>query len=76
MFNDLATDIDFQIQNTLQACSSMLPSQCTAGTGTDYAFIAKKLTLTATSTVVPVPAAVWLLGSAFGLLGCLRRRAV
>ncbi len=75
VFNDLATDIDLQIQNTLQACSSLLPSQCNAGTGTDSAFIAKKLTLVATSTV-PVPAAVWLFGSSLGLLGYLRRRSV
>lgn len=74
-FNDLANDVDLQIQNTLQACSSMIPSQCSAGTGTDYAFIAKKLTLTATSTVVPVPAAVWLFGSALGILGWVRRRS-
>lgn len=74
-FADLANDVDLQIQNTLQACSSLIPSQCTAGSGTDYAFIAKKLTLTATSTVVPVPAAAWLFGSALGLLGWVRRRS-
>jgi len=73
-FADLANDVDLQIQNTLQACSSMIPSQCTAGTGTDYAFIAKKLTLTATSTVVPLPAAAWMFGSALGVLGWARRR--
>jgi hypothetical protein len=75
LFTDLATEIDLQIQNTLQACSSSLPSQCTGGTGTDYAFIAKKLTLTATSTVVPVPAAAWLFGGGLGLLAWIRRRA-
>lgn len=74
-FADLANDVDLQIQNTLQACSSLIPSQCTAGSGTDYAFIAKKLTLTATSTVVPVPATAWLFGSALGLLGWVRRRS-
>ena len=73
-FTDLANDIDLQIQNTLQACSSMLPGQCT--NGTDYALIAKKLSLTATSTipVVPVPAAAWLFASAIGVLGWTRRR--
>lgn len=73
-FADLANDVDLQIQNTLQACSSLIPSQCNAGTGSDYAFIAKKLTLTATATVVPLPAAAWLFGSAVGLLGWIRRR--
>lgn len=74
LFTDLATELDLQIQNTLQACSSLVPSECSAGTGDDYAFIAKKLTLEATSTV-PVPPAVWLFGSAVGLLGWMRRRA-
>lgn len=73
LFTDLATEVDLQIQNTLQACSSFIASQCTAGTGTDYAFIAKKLTLTATSTI-PVPAAAWLFGGGLGLLGLVRRR--
>lgn len=77
LFTDLAYVVDLQIQNTLQACSSLMPSECNAGTGDDYAFIAKKLTVTATSTVpVPVPAAVWLFGSGLGLLAWLRRRAV
>ena len=64
-FNDAATVVNLQIQNTLQALTSG-----------GYAFIAKKLTLTTTTTVVPVPAAVWLFGSAVGLLGWLRRRAI
>jgi hypothetical protein len=34
------------------------------------------MTLTVTSTVVPVPAAVWLFGSALGLLGWMRRKAI
>jgi hypothetical protein len=32
------------------------------------------VTLTAASTVIPVPAAVWLFGSALGLLGVARRK--
>ena len=40
------------------------------GPGTDY-----MNTFTLTSTVVPVPAAVWLFGSALGLLGWGRRKA-
>jgi len=44
-----------------------------ADTPTESAFIQKKLTLTAAS-VVPVPAAVWLFGSALGALGWIRRK--
>jgi len=33
-----------------------------------------ELTFTATTTVVPIPAAVWLFGSGLGLLGWMRRR--
>ena len=70
-FTDLANVVDFQIQNTLQACATAI---CTAGT--DFAFISKKLTLTTTTTVVPVPATVWLLGSGLSILfGWRRRRA-
>lgn len=64
-FTDLASVVDLQIQNTLQAF---------AGTGvTDYAFIQKKLTITVTTTLVPVPAAAWLFGSGLGVLGWARR---
>ena len=71
VFTDLATSIDLSIQNTLQAFE---------GPGGGYGFIAKKLLLTVGASswgpanAVPVPAAVWLLGSAFGVLGLLRRR--
>ena len=65
LFSDLATDIDFSIQNTLQAFA----------TSPNYAFVQKKLSLTITATsTIPVPAAVWLFGSGLGLLGLLRRR--
>lgn len=61
---DPAVLVDLQIQNTLDAFTFNAGEQ---------AFIAKKLTLT--TTVIPVPAAVWLMGSGLALLGFLRRRA-
>jgi hypothetical protein len=65
LFSDLATDIDFSIQNTLQAFASS-PS---------YAFVQKKLSLQVTAvSTVPVPAAAWLFGSALGVFGLMRRR--
>jgi len=72
VFTDLATSVDLSVQNTLQAFS---------GPGGGYGYIAKKLFLTVStvasippSEVVPIPAAAWLFGSAFGLLGLARRR--
>lgn len=66
LFSDLATDVDFSIQNTLQAFAS----------SPNYAFVQKKLSLTVTAaSTVPVPAAVWLFGSALGLFGFMRRKA-
>ena len=61
-FTQPADDMRVSIQNTLRA---------NAGNG-ELAWIQKKVTLV--TTVVPVPAAVWLLGSGLGVLGLLRRR--
>lgn len=67
-FTSPANNIALSIQNSLMAETSSL------GEG---AWIQKKLTLTASEiAVVPVPAGVWLLGSALGLLGVVRRHAV
>lgn len=61
---ELATNsLQLSLQNTLTAI---------ADDPNDSAWIQKKLSFTA--TVVPVPAAVWLFGSALGLLGWMRRR--
>jgi hypothetical protein len=61
------TDIRVSIQNTLRAE--------TAGDGSSDAFIQKKLNFVAVAAV-PVPAAVWLFGSALlGLLAVGRRRS-
>ncbi len=60
-----AQDIQVLIQNTLLADTDA---------DGERAFIQKKLTFTA--AVVPVPAAVWLFGSALGLLAWVRRRTV
>jgi hypothetical protein len=66
LFSDLATDVDFSIQNTLQAFAS----------SPNYAFVQKKLSLQVTAvSTVPVPAAAWLFGSALGVFGLMRRKA-
>lgn len=69
-FVGLATDLKVAIANTLTAN--------TTATG-QYALIQKKFTMEVQwlpgTTVVPVPAAAWLLGSGVGILGILRRRS-
>jgi hypothetical protein len=71
LFTDLASVVDLQIQNTLQAFT---------GENGGLAQIQKKLvlvvglTVAPNQTVVPVPAAAWLFGSALGLMGLVRRR--
>ncbi len=66
-FTGVANDMTIGIQNTLDAYTSA------AG---QNAWIQKKFTLvTQTLNPVPVPGAIWLLGSSLGLLGWIRRRA-
>jgi hypothetical protein len=69
----VANNISLSIQNQLSAFTA----DTTAGS--EYAYIEKKLileinTLIPVAPVIPVPAAVWLFGSALGLLGVARRR--
>lgn len=63
-FSDFAGVVDLQIHNVLDAVTHAAGQQ---------AIIAKKLVLTTSVAVVPVPAAAWLFGSAIGLLGWVRR---
>ncbi len=62
--SQVANDLRLSIQNDLSAF--------TDASG-ERAWIEKKLVLNIT-TVVPVPAAVWLFGSALGVVGLIRRR--
>ncbi len=68
VFTAVANDMRLTIQNDLAAFTTAVG---------DRAWIEKKLVLTITtlvpSTPVPVPAALWLFGSALGLLGWVRR---
>lgn len=64
-FTDLATSVDLTIFSVLQAI--------TGGPG-HSAFVARKLSLAVATTVVPAPAASWLLATgALALLPCVRR---
>lgn len=66
VFVAAANNMQVGIQNTLRAYT---------GAAGEYAFIQKKFTLTTeTLSTVPVPGAVWLLGSGLGLMAWLRRR--
>ena len=58
-----ANDISLKIINTLEADTD---------TGGEVAWIQKKFTIT--TAAIPVPASVWLFGSALGLLSLARRR--
>jgi len=69
-FVAIANDMQVTIQNTLRAYTDSTPNP-----DDQDAFIQKKFTLvTETLIPVPVPGAIWLLGSAVGLLGWMRRR--
>jgi hypothetical protein len=66
-FSAVANDVAITIQNTLTA---------TTNANGETAWIQKKISLVATTgTLVPVPPAVWLFGSALGLLGWMRLKA-
>lgn len=67
----LANNMTLTIQNTLRAFTNNTTPN------SELAWIEKKLSVTVTTTnpVVPVPAGLWLLGSAFGVLSVVRRRA-
>jgi len=64
-FGSPITDIEVSIQNTLTASTDALG---------ESAWIQKKLSFVASTTVVPVPAAAWLFGSALLGLGLVKRR--
>lgn len=74
LLSQVANNIRLTIQNTLTAFTS------DSTPGSELAWIEKKLVLEINTVVpvgsqIPVPAAVWLLGSAFGVLTLVRRRA-
>ena len=62
------TDVDIEVMNLLQASTTDVGEQ---------ALVQKKIGLVGVEiTAVPVPAAVWLFGSALGMLGWARGRKV
>ncbi|MDP2322466.1 MAG: VPLPA-CTERM sorting domain-containing protein [Gammaproteobacteria bacterium] len=66
VFTMVASDVAVSVKNSLTATTDEVGGN---------AWIQKKFILHV-GTVIPVPAAVWLFGSAFGVLFVLRRRAV
>jgi hypothetical protein len=71
--SQIANNLTLTIQNTLTAFTT------DASAGSELAWIEKKLILEINTVIpvgveVPVPAAVWLFGSALGMLGVARRR--
>jgi hypothetical protein len=59
---------------TYSDCVNDVGGACTPGSNSSDVFAQWRVNATL-GTVIPIPAAVWLFGSALGLLGWLRRRA-
>ncbi len=67
VFSPVANDVNIKIRNTLTATTNAIG---------ETAWTQKKFSFVASTAVVPVPAAVWLFGSALGLLGWIKRRRI
>lgn len=86
LLNDiLANPASIGLTNTTEACfdADALPAPTLCGNPAQYAFwdsihptntLHNELAAAAFTQVIPIPAAVWLFGSAIGLLGFARRR--